>query len=82
MTVAVDYKLAKKAKINVSQNYRSETYASNDFSNTFSQKQEAYISTDLAFSYNHSKQCFHLASIYDIKKDTENGKAKPSVRVG
>ena len=66
VTVAIDYKFAKKAKINISQNYRSEAYASNDFSNTFNQKQEAYISTDLAFSYNHSKQLKFFTKVQNL----------------
>ena len=35
----------------LSHTYRSETYALNDFSNDASQKQEAYNSTDVSFTY-------------------------------
>ncbi len=42
-----------KYKMLISHTYRSETFAANDFENTFSQKQEAYNSTDLNFAYEH-----------------------------
>ena len=36
---------------NVTQRYRSEAYAANDFGNSFSQKQEAFESTDVSMTY-------------------------------
>lgn len=38
----------------LSHTYRSSAYAANDFENSFSQKQEAYNSTDLNLSYNYN----------------------------
>lgn len=66
VTLAANYQFSKKTKINVSQNYRSDTFSSNDFANNLTQKQEAYISTDLAFSYNHSKQLKFFAKIQNL----------------
>ncbi|WP_324171892.1 TonB-dependent receptor plug domain-containing protein [Sulfurimonas sp.] len=37
--------------IALTQIYRSETYAANDFNNNFSQKQDAYMSTDISATY-------------------------------
>ena len=37
--------------LNLTQVYRSETYAANDFANNFSQKQDAYKTTDISFTY-------------------------------
>lgn len=39
----------------LSHTYRSEAYAANDFGNNFTQKQEAYNSTDLSLSYTYNK---------------------------
>jgi len=37
--------------VSLTQVYRSDAYAADDFNNNFSQKQEAYMSTDIAASY-------------------------------
>ncbi|MFA6196811.1 MAG: TonB-dependent receptor [Sulfurimonas sp.] len=39
------------ATIALTQNYRSEAYAANDFNNNFSQKQDAYMTTDISATY-------------------------------
>jgi len=36
----------------LTQTYRSQAYASDDFNNNFSQKQDAYMSTDISVAYN------------------------------
>lgn len=72
ITAAITYKFNKISKINISQNYRSETYASNDFTNTATQKQDAYTSTDIAFSYNHSKQLKFFTKVQNLF-DQANG---------
>ncbi|EDZ63451.1 TonB-dependent receptor [Sulfurimonas gotlandica GD1] len=41
----------KFSTISVTQVYRSETYAADDFNNNFSQKQDAYMSTDISATY-------------------------------
>ena len=66
VTLAGTYKFDKKSKLNISQNYRSQTYSSNDFANSLAQKQEAYTSTDLAFSYNHSKELKFFSKIQNL----------------
>ena len=45
------YRPTKHSSFALTQIYRSEAYALNDLSNSFSQKQDAYYSTDLAASY-------------------------------
>ena len=42
----------------LTQIYRSEAYATNDFSNSFSQKQDTYMSTDLSATY--AKKTYEL----------------------
>ncbi len=39
------------ATVALTQNYRSEAYAANDFNNNFSQKQDAYMTTDISATY-------------------------------
>ncbi len=51
--------------------YRSSAYAANDFGNDFSQKQEAYHSTDLSLSYNYKNFEF-FAKIQNLF-DQDNG---------
>ncbi|MFT5835748.1 MAG: iron complex outermembrane receptor protein [Sulfurimonas sp.] len=41
----------KSTSLAITQVYRSETYAANDFDNDFSQKQDAYMTTDLSATY-------------------------------
>lgn len=45
------YSLNKDTALALTQTYRSEAYALNDFNNNFTQKQEAYTSTDISISY-------------------------------
>ena len=52
LTVNLGYNI-NKFKTVLSHTYRSSAYAANDFENNFSQKQEAYNSTDLSLSYNY-----------------------------
>ncbi|MCK9492215.1 MAG: TonB-dependent receptor [Sulfurimonas sp.] len=37
--------------INLTQSYRSKAYAADDFNNNFSQKQDAYMTTDISIAY-------------------------------
>jgi iron complex outermembrane receptor protein len=41
----------KFTTIALTQAYRSEAYAADDFNNNFSQKQDAYMSTDISYTY-------------------------------
>jgi iron complex outermembrane receptor protein len=51
INVSLNYSPTVKSTIVLSHNYRSSAYAANDFSNTFSQKQTPYQSTNLSYSY-------------------------------
>lgn len=51
LNVSLNYSPTVKSTVVLSHNYRSSAYAANDFSNTFSQKQAAYQSTNLSYSY-------------------------------
>ena len=47
----LNYMPTKQYTFSLTQEYRSEAYAANDFNNNFSQKQDAYRSTDIAVTY-------------------------------
>lgn len=49
--VSLDYLPTKELQFVLTQVYRSEAYAANDFGNSFIQKQDAYTSTDIAVNY-------------------------------
>lgn len=48
---SLGYTPNKFSTITLSQTYRSEAYAANDFNNNFSQKQDPYMSTDISATY-------------------------------
>ncbi len=47
----LSYSLNRSTIFSLTQTYRSEAYAINDFNNNFAQKQDAYRSTDISISY-------------------------------
>jgi iron complex outermembrane receptor protein len=57
VTLGINYNPTSKSRIVFSQNFRSEAYALEDFSNgskyTFVQKNKAFVSTDIAYKYAH-----------------------------
>ena len=62
------YTFNDKANITLTQKYRSKGFAADDFSNTFTQKQMAYNSTDFNFSYLTDKELkinFDVENLFD-----------------
>ena len=53
ITFGLHYNPTQKSKIILTQMYRSESFAFEDFGNNFNQKQKAYYTTNLAFHYNY-----------------------------
>ena len=51
ISASVIYSISDKAKMTLTQKYRSSAFAEEDYSNTFTQKQKAFNSTDFNFSY-------------------------------
>ncbi len=51
----LNYLPNKRTTLSLTQVWRSEAYAANDFGNSFSQKQDAYNSTDIAATYTTKK---------------------------
>jgi len=51
----INYLPNEHTTIGLTQVYRSEAYAANDFNNNFAQKQEAYTSTNLSYTYANKK---------------------------
>ena len=47
----LNYLPNKRTTLSLTQIWRSEAYAADDFGNNFSQKQDAYYSTDIAATY-------------------------------
>ena len=47
------YNPTQNSKFILTQNYRSETFALNDWRNIFTQKQEAYYTTDISYQYKY-----------------------------
>jgi len=59
LKAAVTLTPADALSVTLSHTYRSEAYALNDFGNSFSQKQQAYNSTDLAVSYDRKSYALY-----------------------
>lgn len=57
--------------VSISQVYRSEAYAQLDFDNDFTQKQEAYYSTNISFNY--TKENYELFAKINNLFDQSNG---------
>ena len=53
VTFGLHYNPTKNSKFILTQNYRSETFALNDWRNIFTQKQKAYYTTDLTYQYKY-----------------------------
>ena len=65
LSASAMFTLNDKANMTLTQKYRSKGYAADDFSNTFTQRQMAYNSTDFNFSYKTDKEL-------ELKFDVEN----------
>ncbi len=61
----------KFSVISLTQVYRSEAYAANDFNNNFSQKQDAYMSTDISATY--AKKSWEVFAKINNLFDQKNG---------
>lgn len=55
VTLGLGRQVTTASHIQLTQTWRSQSYAANDFANSFTQKQGAYLSTDLAYLYTHGK---------------------------
>jgi len=72
LIAAIGYSPIEDAKLIASHAYRSSAYAANDFTNSASQKQEAYNSTDLTASYQYDVHIEIFAKIQNLF-DEDNG---------
>jgi len=55
ITASADYKIDEQSKINLTHKYRSSAYAAEDFTNTGSQKQKAFNSTNVNYLFQYDK---------------------------
>ena len=55
VTLSIDKKINQKSKIKLVHKYRSDAYSSEDFTNTATQKQKAFNSTNLNYLYQYDK---------------------------
>lgn len=51
LSLNMEYQASPNGTLSLGHTYRSETYAANDFANDFTQKQAAYHSTDMGYTY-------------------------------
>lgn len=72
LMASVGYAPTQESKLILSHAYRSSAYAANDFENSFSQKQEAYNSTDITASYQYDQHMEIFAKIQNLL-DEDNG---------
>lgn len=72
LTASVGYTPTQESKLIASHTYRSSAYAANDFTNSFSQRQEAYNSTDVTASYQYDEHMEIFAKIQNLL-DEDNG---------
>jgi iron complex outermembrane receptor protein len=71
-SLSLAYAPTKASKLIASHTYRSSAYALEDFSNTDTQKQEAYHTTDLSASYDLNENIEFFAKIQNLF-DIDNG---------
>ncbi|HSH97002.1 MAG: TonB-dependent receptor [Methylophilaceae bacterium] len=57
----LNYKFLDHASLNLNQTWRSGAYAYNDFENNFSQRQDKYLSTNIAANYQYKNLTFFTA---------------------
>ena len=69
LSASVIYGLSDNASITLTQKYRSSAFAEEDYTNTATQKQKAYNSTDFNFSYSPNKD---LEFNFDVENLFEN----------
>ena len=73
ISVSAIYYLNDNASMMLTQKYRSKGFAADDFSNTFTQRQMAYNSTDFNFSYktdNDLELNFDVVNLFDSSYGT------------
>jgi len=69
--VALNYLPMSTTSVSLSHVYRSAAYAANDFNNNFSQKQDAYNSTDISVTY--TQESWEIFAKINNLFDTKNG---------
>ncbi len=71
LKATLEYLANKNTTLSLTQLYRSDAYAANDFNNNFSQKQDAYMSTDISVTY--SKDSYELFAKINNLFNQSNG---------
>jgi len=69
ITASVIYSFSDKTKMTLTQKYRSSAFAEEDYTNTATQKQKAYNSTDFNFSFSPNED---LEFNFDVENLFEN----------
>jgi len=72
LVASLGYAPTTDSKIILSHSYKSSAYAANDFTNSFSQKQEAYNSTNISAAYTYNEHLEFFAKIQNLF-DEDNG---------
>ena len=71
VNAGLNYTFFDSANVNLNHVWRSTTYASNDFANTLSQKQNSYESTNIALSYRY-RNLLWFAAVNNIFEHTNS----------
>ena len=69
ISASVIYSLSNKTNMTLTQKYRSEAFAEEDYANIFTKKQPEYNSTNFNFSYNPNDD---LSFSFDVENLFEN----------
>ncbi|MCP4277891.1 MAG: TonB-dependent receptor, partial [Gammaproteobacteria bacterium] len=64
--LGLDYKVTGRSLLSITHNYRSKAYAASDFSNSGSQKQPSYNSTDVAYTYTPRENIEIVAAVQNL----------------
>ncbi len=68
--LGLDYKITGRSLLSITHNYRSKAYAASDFSNSGSQKQPSYNSTDVAYTYTPRENIEIVAAVQNLFEKT------------
>lgn len=66
LSLGLRWRIDGRSDLNLSHSYRSETFAAEDFANAFSQRHEAYQSTDLSYRHRLRDQIELTASVQNL----------------
>ena len=70
LSAALNWRVTPRSNLAMSHTYRSDAYAANDFTNSFSQKQKEYHSTDVSYSYRVRDEIELFAAVKNLFEES------------